>query len=777
VEEKSLGDTQEPADLDSQEVLRVVNKYINEKWNLRAGQAEAIVGTRKNKHCVCCLPTASGKTLVMAAPGLLDYEYGIAGIHIICQPLDALRSLTHSAFVDQYFRPSSMPGVVLHWPEDGGHVSVDDLDDGHKRDCVQYVFVSPEQLGPLLQGLRKRGMVRALRSCCLDEVHLRFSWHFRDYTATDYVSSHFPDTMLCLLSATLNARQIHDLKQSMGLRPDCYVVDQQLLPQLNEILLKRVNQQEIVVTSHAGFRVQLLKAAQELADGEQIIVYVRTYNMLSNLYLSGITKEAQLSCLHPTFYHASLSTQDKLDVVNLFSLKKSRLIFATVAFGVGLNFTKIAEVHFLGAPSTLVDYLQLSGRAGRDAPDSRVRIVLCWSASDLKNASVEMRSLCGYSGPLDKSKTLECPLCKTRNWAPKAHLSGSNIYSGRCFEYDGTHCKCKMPSCLQRRVGVMLGVFAFETLEEDLRGERKFQCGCCSVCEGMVEDESPEWEEGDLVQVKDSQQDKELKDSCHVVITGADGSVLTKKGRVRVRSTKHGVDRRFLPVNLKLVSKQHAVPEKGKQPNAQLDTKTKQQRLLALTAQLKIVAVRSGDLNPDFPTYSALIEMSRSQLSTAQALRPMLPAYLGALLTDDDVEKAEELVSSTTLPLNPKRAGSKNHCLRCHRNVRSGFSTCPSGCNPASAPRQRLAKGLRQFVNAHDQPTEDAVDGRAAEARRVSLNRRQSYEDSTSKNSEVERFSARKQSFSQSAKKRKRKHRTNPRQKTRTRRALSELEN
>ena len=44
VEQSFIGNGTEPPALDSTEVLRVVNKYINEDWELRTGQGESIVG-------------------------------------------------------------------------------------------------------------------------------------------------------------------------------------------------------------------------------------------------------------------------------------------------------------------------------------------------------------------------------------------------------------------------------------------------------------------------------------------------------------------------------------------------------------------------------------------------------------------------------------------------------------------------------------------------------------------------------------------------------------
>ena len=51
------------------------------------------------------------------------------------------------------------------------------------------------------------------------------------------------------------------------------------------------------------------------------------------------------------------------------SLSKSdgivRIVFATVALGMGVNFSGITRIIHYGAPRTIDDYFQESGRAGR----------------------------------------------------------------------------------------------------------------------------------------------------------------------------------------------------------------------------------------------------------------------------------------------------------------------------------------------------------------------------------------------------------------------------
>ena len=51
-----------------------------------------------------------------------------------------------------------------------------------------------------------------------------------------------------------------------------------------------------------------------------------------------------------------------------------RVVFATMALGMGVDFKNLDYIIHYGAPRSLKDYIQESGRAGRDHQQSRSRI-------------------------------------------------------------------------------------------------------------------------------------------------------------------------------------------------------------------------------------------------------------------------------------------------------------------------------------------------------------------------------------------------------------------
>ena len=56
------------------------------------------------------------------------------------------------------------------------------------------------------------------------------------------------------------------------------------------------------------------------------------------------------------------------------------MVFATMALGVGVNFVALNTIYHYGAPRTIDDFFQESGRAGRSG--AQAKSVVYWKPSD-----------------------------------------------------------------------------------------------------------------------------------------------------------------------------------------------------------------------------------------------------------------------------------------------------------------------------------------------------------------------------------------------------------
>ena len=68
------------------------------------------------------------------------------------------------------------------------------------------------------------------------------------------------------------------------------------------------------------------------------------------------------------FYHAHVDKTNEVEIPKRFSATKShvRCLLSTVGFGLGMQVPNVSFVIHWGPPPTVLDYLQETGRCGRD---------------------------------------------------------------------------------------------------------------------------------------------------------------------------------------------------------------------------------------------------------------------------------------------------------------------------------------------------------------------------------------------------------------------------
>lgn len=137
----------------------------------------------------------------------------------------------------------------------------------------------------------------------------------------------------------------------------------------------------------------LLESLRQLNMAPHVIVYCRSLNVCADLY-AHFHFELDEGSYYPLgsakisdnrlfgMYHANTPQHNK--EVILSSLNKSagvvRVVFATVALGMGVNLQDVNTIIYYGAPQSIEDYFQESGRGGRSGQPARS--VVYWKPSD-----------------------------------------------------------------------------------------------------------------------------------------------------------------------------------------------------------------------------------------------------------------------------------------------------------------------------------------------------------------------------------------------------------
>jgi superfamily II DNA helicase RecQ len=533
--------------LTHQRLTAVVQKWVCEDWDLRPGQFEVVKALRPKGRMFCGFPTAAGKTLIACANALLDFAAGVEGVHIICQPLQALVGQTATNMAALYFARTRIEVVV--W----GKLDHELVTDIEFKGKVVVILASPEELEKVFVECKKqRARVRGLM---VDEAHLREEWPFRNYLASDRFTSTYPDAMVGIFSASLDDAMVSRFKESMALL-DSVVFDRSNVPVLRTLELQRLNQLVIRCCPLSKLRRSIVAAVETLADGDSIVVFASTYDVLSR-------NESLLFCpeiahLNPRVYAAVFAAREKEETVRLFKELRCRLVISTCAFGTGVDFPHIRYVFFDNAPKSWPSFMQYAGRAGRGDFSKQVFITMAFSPNDIKLSDRRVQVLAFYC-PKAKSSAakkvkIKCPDCQEEHVRPPI-----KDFTGRCFDFEGVACNTTRQACLRTIAGFYQGLFK----DGDLHNRSK-DCGQCSACDRKDADDV-RFVVGNKVRVKPN----------HVKHAGAEGVVVKVGSRISFRHDD-GSQHALSGTNLSLESTQvFAVPEKAQKNGLDKDARAR----------------------------------------------------------------------------------------------------------------------------------------------------------------------------------------------------------
>ena len=322
----------------------------------RRGQKEIIESVLALNDTLAVLPTGGGKSLCYQLPSVV-----FEGLIVVVSPLIALMK-------DQV---RSLGELGL---QAGGIYSGQSLDE--KKDVFfrlskskQFVLLlSPERVQS--EAFKKWFLTaKNLKLVAIDEAHCISQWgpDFRnEYYQLSVLRELRPDIPILALTATATPKVLGDISKSLKLRsPNKYVFGFYR----NNIFI------EVRETSDDDEKALILETALDATPEGRVIVYCGTRKQAEEL--SARFNESYLGVGH---YHAGLSPENRKQIQEDLSSSKIRILFATNAFGMGIDYPNVRLVVHYSMPSNIESYYQEIGRAGRDGKKSRA--LLLYSKKD-----------------------------------------------------------------------------------------------------------------------------------------------------------------------------------------------------------------------------------------------------------------------------------------------------------------------------------------------------------------------------------------------------------
>ncbi|MDR0536723.1 MAG: DNA helicase RecQ [Tannerellaceae bacterium] len=353
-------------------------------------QADIIKKVTTGEDVLALMPTGGGKSICFQLPAL-----HLEGTAVVVSPLIALMK-------DQVggLQANGIAAVALN-----SSLTEDERMEA-RRKCrmgeIKLLYISPEGVQAEISGLLSEMHISLI---AVDEAHCISRWghDFRpEYTQLSTLKERFPHVPIIALTATADkATRIDIIKQLRLQHPQIFVASFDR-PNISLAVRRGLGKQE-KISAMAKFI---------LTGGEQSgIVYCTrradTETVATALRAMGIKASA---------YHAGLAPQERDAVQEDFVNDRIEVVCATIAFGMGIDKSNVRFVIHYNMPSSIENYYQEIGRAGRDG--LRSSAILFYSLGDfvtLRRFAEESRQSEINLEKLDRMQRFcETDLCRRR---------------------------------------------------------------------------------------------------------------------------------------------------------------------------------------------------------------------------------------------------------------------------------------------------------------------------------------------------------------------------
>ncbi|HET9051321.1 MAG TPA: RecQ family ATP-dependent DNA helicase [Candidatus Dormibacteraeota bacterium] len=305
----------------------------------RPGQRDVVECVVSGRDCIVVMPTGGGKSLCYQLPATLDQAPTI-----VVSPLIALMKDQVDAL-----RACGVEASALHHNLDSATQRT--VTAAYRSGLLRLLYVAPERL--VRADLRAMLVERPPARIVVDEAHCISEWGHdfrRDYLRIGEVAGQLAPVQIVACTATATPAVRDDIALRLGLVDPVTFVRGFARPELH-LAVRRVRDE--------GEKVALLDELIDPGEGHAI-VYAGTRARAASV------AEHLAGRLPTMLYHADLASSERSEAQERFASGRVRVAVATSAFGMGVDVPTVRQVVHMALPSSLEEYYQQAGRAGRD---------------------------------------------------------------------------------------------------------------------------------------------------------------------------------------------------------------------------------------------------------------------------------------------------------------------------------------------------------------------------------------------------------------------------
>lgn len=334
------------ADKDAVSAVDILRRY----WgydSFRPMQAEIIDSVLSGHDTIGLLPTGGGKSLTFQVPAMM-----MDGVTIVVTPLISLMKDQVDNLARHGIRAAYMYAGMTHQESEYAYERC-------LQGRVKLLYVAPERLGS--ERFLARMAQWKLSMFVVDEAHCISQWgyDFRpSYLALSMLRENFPNVPILALTASATPTVVDDIAARLCMHNE------------RRFALSFTRKNISFLVRHTEDKFGKLLEVLRGTVGSTII-YTRSRQRTADL--AALLDREGIQAL---FYHAGLDSREKSARQESWSKGECRVMVATTAFGMGIDKSDVRVVVHYDIPSTLEEYYQEAGRAGRDgAPSIAVMLV------------------------------------------------------------------------------------------------------------------------------------------------------------------------------------------------------------------------------------------------------------------------------------------------------------------------------------------------------------------------------------------------------------------
>lgn len=329
--------------------------FPNRDHELYPKQKEVIESVVERGNTLGILQTGGGKSLIYWMSAL---ECG--GTTVVVSPLTALISEQIQKIRDEGYEAIGFYGEIS--AKDQMKTLIDFAD---RKINPQFIFVSPEKAAT--DGLFEFCLKRRrddIKLVVLDEVHCVSQWglSFRPFykRIPEFIQAVFGNQLavkVLALTATLNPKELDDICEMFHIPAENIIRQDVIMRTDVQLITKRYYRED---EKEEDFWHLL-----EMHAGEKTLVYVyRVKNKKRSV--QDLCEKAIERGFKAEYFHGGMDADEKSDAVERFRNGETDIIFATNAFGMGIDIPDIRVVIHFMIPGSMEQYYQEIGRASRD---------------------------------------------------------------------------------------------------------------------------------------------------------------------------------------------------------------------------------------------------------------------------------------------------------------------------------------------------------------------------------------------------------------------------